>query len=129
MAQRPALARIRSLVGPRSNNVKTGLQNLARLARVSGRQVLVQFRIVERSRSQTWEVELGKGVRRISTEPGTATLYVVVRGRAWRAIAQGKLSPIEAFIAGDLRVGGDVQLAKDLFLRLADRRSGRAEFC
>jgi putative sterol carrier protein len=45
---------------------------------------------------------------------------VVVRHETWRQIAQGKLSPFEAFITGRLLVGGDIELAKRLVQHLSD---------
>jgi putative sterol carrier protein len=45
---------------------------------------------------------------------------VVGRHETWLQIAQGKLSPFEAFITGRLLVGGDTELAKRLVQHLSD---------
>ena len=44
----------------------------------------------------------------------------MTRSETWQEIACGKLSPIEAFVSGKLRVRGDTELGKRLVKELTE---------
>lgn len=50
---------------------------------------------------------------------------VITRAETWREIAEGRLSPLEAFVKGRLRVRGNLEMAKRIFL--VDLASGPAQ--
>jgi putative sterol carrier protein len=41
---------------------------------------------------------------------------IITRAETWWEIADGRLSPLEAFVKGRLRVRGKIELAKRIFL-------------
>jgi len=64
-----------------------------------------------------WSVAIGK-------DGGTATegrserpdVEIITRAETWWQIADGRLSPLEAFVMGKLRVRGNLERAKRVFL-------------
>jgi hypothetical protein len=64
-----------------------------------------------------WEVAGGKARRQ---KPGKADVVVVMRPETWMQIARGELAPYDALLAGKLRVGGDLEAAKELVRHLTD---------
>ena len=44
----------------------------------------------------------------------------MLRKDTWAQIAGGRLSPYDALFSGKLRIGGDVELAKQLVQHLSD---------
>ncbi len=64
-----------------------------------------------------WEVVGGKARRQ---KPRDADVVVVMRPETWMQIARGQLAPYDALFAGKLRVGGDLEAAKELVKQLTD---------
>ena len=87
-----------------------------------GTKARIHLRLVNKHDAfDHWDVEVGapKGVVR-QRQPKTADVHVVMKSDTWTQIAQGHLSPFDALFAGKLRVGGDVELAKNLVRHLSD---------
>jgi putative sterol carrier protein len=52
-----------------------------------------------------------------------------MRPETWMQIAQGQLAPYDALYAGRLRVGGDLEAAKELTQHLTDPASPYVQPC
>jgi putative sterol carrier protein len=64
-----------------------------------------------------WELAAGDAKRHA---PKDADVIVVMRPETWIAIARGQLAPYDALFAGKLRIGGNVEAAKELVRHLSD---------
>jgi putative sterol carrier protein len=74
-------------------------------------------------------VEGDETVETIATADGEPDVIVVLSRDTWLEIAQGRLAPYEALVAGRLRVGGDVGLAKRVTQHLSDPSVPYVEPC
>lgn len=74
-------------------------------------------------------VEGDEIVETLATADGEPDVIVVLSRDTWLAIAQGRLAPYEALVAGRLRVGGDVELAKRVTQHLSDPSVPYVEPC
>jgi len=71
---------------------------------------------------RSWSLELGPDACTVSAHrTHRPDLEVLVAEETWRRLADGTLSPLEAFGRGDMRVRGDIALASR-FVRLLRRR-------
>jgi hypothetical protein len=71
---------------------------------------------------RSWSLELGPDACKVSAHrTHRPDLEVLVAEETWRRLADGTLSPLEAFGRGDMRVRGDIALASR-FVRLLRRR-------
>jgi SCP-2 sterol transfer family len=119
-----AFAPLRPFLKSNETDLSRGLENLsAELARLDS-QVRLDVEVLEGSDTHAWVLECGRGrplVRpRPRAEKKKPNVRVVVRHEVWLQIAQGKLSPFEAFITGRLLVGGDTEIAKRIVQHLSD---------
>lgn len=119
-----AFAPLRPFMKPNETDLSRGLENLsAELARLDS-QVRLDMEVLEGSDTHTWVLECGLGRSLVRPGPRAGKkkphVRVVVRHETWLQIAQGKLSPFEAFITGRLLVSGDTELAKRLVQHLSD---------
>jgi hypothetical protein len=74
-------------------------------------------------------VEGDETVETLATADGEPDVIVILSRDTWLAIAQGRLAPYEALVAGRLRVGGDVGLAKRVTQHLSDPSVPYVEPC
>jgi putative sterol carrier protein len=133
-------AMLKPLVERRRDDAGDALRSLARQLAGTPERGRVQLRLVGRSESesQTWDVELapkgakaakaagsGKAARRAGGQPD---LEIVTRAQTWDRIADGTLSPLEAFLSGELRLRGDSELAKRIVSHLA-ADDGEVDIC
>jgi hypothetical protein len=120
-----AFAPLRPFLKSKETDLSRGVENLsAELARLDS-QVRLDVEVLEGSAAHAWVLECGRGRSSVRPRPRAGTgkkpnVRVVVRHETWLQIAQGKLSPFEAFITGRLLVGGDTELAKRLVQHLSD---------
>jgi hypothetical protein len=134
-------ARLKPLAQRRPDDAGEALRSLARQLVDTPERGRIQLRLVGRSESecQTWDVELGS--RRSKTaklprspkssrrSPGKLPdLEIVTRAQTWDRIADGSLSPLEAFLGGQLRLRGDSELAKRIVRHLA-ADDGEVDIC
>jgi SCP-2 sterol transfer family len=79
----------------------------------------IQIRLVgDDDAVQSWHVEPGSGS---PAKPGDEPDFVVVVSRdTWGLIATGQLAPYDALFGGKLRVGGNLDLAKDVTRHLTN---------
>jgi hypothetical protein len=84
----------------------------------------VHFRILEGDGEtiRSWSLELGPDGYSVTTEPAhRPDLEVLVTEEAWRRLAEGTVSPLEAFGLGGMRVRGNIRVARRLVRLLRQR--------
>jgi putative sterol carrier protein len=75
----------------------------------------------------TWSVVSTKdGCQATQERIQQPDVEIITHAQTWRDIAEGRLSPLEAFVKGRLRVRGNIQQAKRIFL--VDLAATPAEF-
>lgn len=81
----------------------------------------IHVRLLKDEGVEHWEIKGGssKSVAR-QKEPKDADVLVVVRRDTWIQMMQGRLSPFDAIAEGNLRVGGNLEVAKRLAQHLSD---------
>lgn len=118
-------ARLKPLAADKDSS-ETGLKQLAKALSNYKQPTLVHVRLVtgkEGERVEHWEINAGsKGSKVQRTQTKKADVIVVMRPETWSQIAQGMLAPYDALFAGKLRVGGNVETAKDITRHLSDPR-------
>lgn len=117
---RSPFARLAPLVGQEKTNIETSLRGLATALKGAKAKASLHLRLVGGTQTETidhWEVAGGKARR---AEPKGADVVVVMRPETWLAIARGELPPYEALISGKLRVGGDLEAAKEMVRSLSN---------
>lgn len=118
-------ARLKPLSGDRDNS-ETGLTQLAQALSNYKKPTLLNVRLVtgkDGEPMEHWEINAGsKDSKAQRKESANADVVVVMRPETWSQIAQGVLAPYDALFAGKLKVGGDVETAKDITRHLSDPR-------
>jgi hypothetical protein len=92
-------------------------ERLGEIAGGSEVRARVHFRILEDDGETTrsWSLELGPAGHSVTPEPvHRPDLEVLVTEEAWRRLAEGTVSPLEAFGLGGMRVRGNVRVARRL---------------
>jgi hypothetical protein len=123
VTDRPAspFAPLRPLLQPDERDAAEGLHKLSAALRGFDKPISLYVRMLDGSAVEHWTIE--SGGRKPSVQrraPKTADVMIVLRQETWLQIAQGRLSPFDALLAGRLRVGGDTALAKRLAQHLSD---------
>jgi putative sterol carrier protein len=81
--------------------------------RAPGRHAVVQFDIGILERSETWQCVVADGVCRVSRGPADKpTVSVTMAMPAFLRLAAGMVNGVDAFMAGDVKLRGDVMLAQ-----------------
>jgi SCP-2 sterol transfer family len=81
--------------------------------------VVVVFRLTDGGAPESWSVSAGPEGAQVGAEAaGTPDLEAILSRRTWQRMAGGELSPLEAFGRGELRVRGDVTIARTVVRRL-----------
>ena len=114
-------ARMKSLIAPANSELESTFARLAEHLVSSDRKGQIHFRILCETQAETYGVETGGSAYRVE-DPQHASqpdLEVVTRAATWWEIAGGQLSPVEAFLAGRLRVRGDVEWGKAILGELS----------
>jgi putative sterol carrier protein len=117
---RSPFARLAPLVGQEKTNIETSLRGLATALKGAKAKASLHLRLVSGTETETidhWEVAGGKARR---AQPKGADVVVVMRPETWLAIARGELPPYEALISGKLRVGGNLEAAKEMVRSLSN---------
>jgi putative sterol carrier protein len=114
-------APLKSLVSGRGRDADASLSKLSQSLASLPKPVRVHVQLIDGDQCEDWEVAAGakKGSAK-RAKPKTADVRVVLRKETWLQIAGGKLSPYDALFNGKLRIGGDVELAKQLVRHLSD---------
>jgi SCP-2 sterol transfer family len=117
-------ARLTPLVTEQPDDAPGSLGRLAEALATFRTPARIHLRLLDNEdleKVDHWDVEAGspKGTARRG-EPKSADIIVVLRHDTWLEIAQGRISPYDALFAGKLRVGGNVELAKEITKHLSD---------
>ncbi|MCC5034809.1 SCP2 sterol-binding domain-containing protein [Streptomyces sp. WAC 00631] len=144
-----AYAKLRPLTAVRQADVGQTFHRLADLLSESGEQAIVRFTLLapagtggtgpggaDRAESgsggdRQWTLVPAKRKYRVvegGAVPGPPDVELVTREAVWWEIADGRLSPLDAFTGGRLRVLGDADLAARL-LRKASGGTGVSAIC
>ena len=117
---------MRPFLESNETDLSRGVESLsAELARLDS-EVRLDVEVLEGAETHAWVLECGLGRSSVRPRPRDEEktrkpdVRVVVRHETWLQIAQGKLSPFEAFITVMLLVGGDTEIAKRLVQHLSD---------
>jgi hypothetical protein len=121
-------AKLRSLTEPREEDLDQTFQRLAYLLRDSGKTATVECTILTGSEQRRWTLDLKGNESRLKSEPTKRpNLAIITRDTTWRKIAEGSLSPLDAFRQGRLRILGDTELGSHLLKLASD--GGAASIC
>jgi hypothetical protein len=104
----------------KADDIEVSLRGLATALKNSKTKGRVHLRLVTGTGTETvehWEIAGGNARR---AEPKGADVVVAMRRETWLSIAKGELPPYEALLAGQLRVGGDFEAAKEMVRQLSD---------
>jgi putative sterol carrier protein len=122
-------ATLKPLTRRHREDVGDALREMASLASKSAERGRIQLRLVRGEQSSVWTIELGGRAGKVTERAsGKPNLELVTRDETWAQIAEGALSPLEAFLTGNLRIRGDAELGKRLVRHLAGD-DGETEVC
>ncbi|HVI43745.1 MAG TPA: SCP2 sterol-binding domain-containing protein [Chitinophaga sp.] len=110
---------LQNLTGPTSKDISTTFQRMSELIRDDGEpgQLLVQ--ILDGPESSHWTITISQDGTRLTTEKNEhADFEIITTADTWWQIATGTLSPLKAFLQGDLRITGDYQWGKKILQQL-----------
>ena len=117
------------LLAQAGGNLEASFAQVARLMGRGRRAAFIRFTIgpapgqapPEAGPGAVWRFHLGVTTQTctvIADDVGRADLEILTTPEVWAAIAAGRVSPLAAFGAGQLRVRGDIGLARQLARRL-----------
>ena len=114
---------------PNERDLDQTFQRMAKALAGSREEGHFQARILGKGAELCWNIGLGGK----SFEVGRQRMHrpdveIVARPDTWWQIAEGTLSPLDAFLAGKMRVRGNRGFAQRLFKRLATP-GGRHSIC
>lgn len=113
-------SRFRPLIGPDARRLGATFERMAELLAGMPGRARVQFVLLDGDQQRPWGLELrNKTCRMKATRVERPDLEIVTTPETWQRIAEGELSPIEAFLSGRLTVAGKLELAQVIVRRLA----------
>lgn len=114
-------AKIRRLARARNENIEQTFRRLAELLRNSGTSGVLRCTILMGDESRSWTFELSKRDCRLrSVAANVPDLEIITREATWWEIADGGLSPLDAFMRGQMRILGDTEFGSRLLGHVAD---------
>lgn len=106
------------VLGDDRENLTRGFERIAERLGRSKRSALVRFTLGEGEETRAWSLTLEGGRCEVSERAtGRPHLEVLTSPEVWSEIASGAVSPLEAFERGDVRLRGDIELARVVFRR------------
>ena len=114
--------RLQKLTQPMRPELATTFQRVAEILSKTrnGRPLQLQFSILDKDSEEPtpWSVVISKEGGTVAQQAAERPDVEIITGaETWWEIAEGRLSPLEAFISGRLRVRGNIERAKRVFLR------------
>jgi len=112
---------LQRLTEPRRSELATTFHRVGEiLAKAALRKpAQLHFSIVDNESGEplVWSVAVAKGTSKVvQKRTERADVEIITTRDTWWQIADGRLSPLDAFVKGLLRVRGDLNLAKRVFL-------------
>jgi putative sterol carrier protein len=89
---------------------------------------VARFRLIGDPQEQSFNVAIHSGTAKLENDSKKVNLEIITGSETWLAIAQGTVSPLEAFTQGKLRVRGDVTFGQRIMAHLG-AEGGRLNFC
>ncbi|HYL45062.1 MAG TPA: SCP2 sterol-binding domain-containing protein [Ktedonobacteraceae bacterium] len=112
--------KLRSLTERREQNLGDTFQRMAEHLGKTGEHALLQIRILSGDKHLYWCLELDEHGTKVRAEKvDHPDFEIVTRAETWWQIAEGSLSPLEAFTQNKMKVRGDAQLGKRILRQLA----------
>lgn len=113
--------RLQKLTEPSRPELATTFQRLAEILSktTNGRPLQLQFSILDKDSEEPtqWSVAITKEGGAVAQKAAERPdVEIITAADTWWQIADGRLSPLEAFITGRLRVRGNIERAKRVFL-------------
>jgi putative sterol carrier protein len=122
-------AKFRRLTETTEADLDKTFQRLASFLGRSGKTATVQFTILVGNTPRSWTVRLQRREAKVQDEAeDKPDLEIITRDTTWIEIAEGRLSPLEAFRQGRLRARGDYALVSNM-LMVAGDGSGPVAIC
>jgi putative sterol carrier protein len=113
--------RLQKLTEPSRSELATTFQRVAEILSKTrnGRPLQLQFSILDKNSEEPtqWSVAITKEGGAVAQKAAESPdVEIITTADTWWQIADGRLSPLEAFITGRLRVRGNIERAKRVFL-------------
>jgi putative sterol carrier protein len=122
-------ASFRPLIRTSRDDLRDSFQQMGQALADAKEQTRIHFRLVDSRKREAWTLDIGPGKSRVQDKHvGKPKLEIITRTETWGDIAQGKLSPVEAFFKGKMRVRGDITMAKRLLRHLCEP-NGAVDIC
>jgi putative sterol carrier protein len=122
-------ASFRPLIRTSRDDLRESFQQMGQILLEAKERTRIHFRLLDSGKPIAWTLEVGSNKPTVQAKHvGKPKLEIVTRTETWSNIAQGKLSPLEAFVGGKLRVRGDITMAKRLLKHLCEP-DGVIEIC
>lgn len=121
-AKLPRLTAASAPASPTPAALDTAARNLAGRLKKAGETANIQVRLVAAGKPTDWTVSVADdkaGARRGAAKK--PDLRILVSEEEGWDLARGKVSPVEVFLKGRMRIVGDCDLAKRLYRKLAGR--------
>lgn len=113
-------AKVRRLTKVRDEYIEDTFRRLGEFLRNSGRTAILRCTILVAEESRSWTFELiGEDCRLDDNSARLPDLEIITREPTWLEIADGELSPLEAFRRGQMRILGDTELGSHLLRHIA----------
>lgn len=98
-------------------------KKMAALIGIFPRPVSIQFEIHKKQRTTHWCLELSSKNTELSKErQEKPNLEIITSEESYQRIAMGESSLFEAYLTGDLRVRGDIELARLIARRISKHK-------
>jgi putative sterol carrier protein len=115
------------LAQPDSYDFDATFARLAQLVGTSQEALSVRFHLADGDAVRSWSVDAGPEGGQVTTEeparpPG---IELILDAETWKLIAEGTLTPLEAFGRGRMRVRGDIDVYRRFARRLELPDGGR----
>lgn len=113
--------RLQKLTEPSRPELASTFQRIAEILSKTknGRPLQLQFSILDRDSEELtpWSVAITKEGGTVAQKAAERPdVEIITAAETWWQIANGRLSPLEAFTTGRLRVRGNIERAKRVFL-------------
>lgn len=112
---------LQKLTKPTELELETTFRRVAEILSKTrnGKPLKLQFSILDDKTEEPtlWSVAISKGGGAAAKGPAERPdVEIITSAETWWQIAEGRLSPLEAFVKGRLRVRGNIERAKRVFL-------------
>ena len=108
----------------RRDDLQGTFERLGELIDKSGKQTTVNFKVRDETGVHTWSLKTGpNGSTVVREDMPLSDFEISVSAETWFQLANGEISPLEAFVQGKMRVRGNVNIARRI-IRLLQPSTG-----